>query len=217
MADQSVDTIFTLAVINLNYDLAREIRSNGEGEFLINKASSWLIESHLIDEASNGNVRAVDFFIKNGVVRQSKLDKAFVKAVSNGHLEVVKLLIDIGVDIHIERRWTWDMIILSAVRQNKMEAVKFLIDSGILHNHSMDGILPLLINKSYFVFDGYNLEAIKYLLFDCKVRVWPRIREEFKNNYSDVYELILKRDINESIKEKLKPSPDSAKNKVVKI
>ena len=57
---------------------------------------------------------------------ESKYDKAFLLASCNGHLDVVKLLISEGADVHARN----DCALSLASEEGHLEIVKYLIDEG---------------------------------------------------------------------------------------
>ena len=110
-------------------------------------------------------LQLIEFFLKNGVVTEYK-DKTeklspFHRAVEDGQIEVVKLLIQHG--INMESRNSWDntpIITCIAGSKGHLEIVKLLLEQGIdINSKGAHGYTML-----HFAVEDFNFEIVKFLL-----------------------------------------------------
>lgn len=83
-------------------------------------------EQALIYASQNGHLEIIKHLVENGSDIHVQEDKAVRMASSNGHLEVVKYLIEKGADIHARNN---DALKWAAIK-NHFKIVKYLIEQG---------------------------------------------------------------------------------------
>ena len=122
------------------------------------------IESEQHIQSMNLRVQIVEFLLKNQVFTEYK-DKTrklspFHRAVEEGHIEVVKLLIQHGVDI--ESRNDFDNTpIITAAHKGHLEIVKLLLEQeGI----DINGKGAKDYSMLHFAVEDFNYKMVKYLL-----------------------------------------------------
>lgn len=79
----------------------------------------------IIEEARNGNLERVISLIDESADIKKK-NRILIIAIENGFLDIVKYLISIGADIHLEN----DILIHLAIKHNQTEIISFMIDNG---------------------------------------------------------------------------------------
>ena len=82
--------------------------------------------------AQSGHLDMVKLLVENGINIYADNEWALQVAAQNGHLEVVKFLVEHGADIHVDNDWSLRM----AVQQGYLEVVKFLMEhKANIHIH----------------------------------------------------------------------------------
>ena len=96
--------------------------------------------------ASNRIREAMDVsrFLKRIVVK----DKTLIQAASDGNIEQVAQLLDLGVNVDVKERWGWSALSMCAYGGHK-EIARLLLDQGAdLDNLDVDGDTPTSIAAS---------------------------------------------------------------------
>ena len=113
----------------------------------------WLpirnINDTLLRAAGYNNILIIKWCLKNG----AKNDKALPWVAKYGHLKIVRLLLELGADVHI----LGDSALHDAVTNSHIEVVKLLLDKGANVHSANDFAL-----RSAILLE--NLEIIKILL-----------------------------------------------------
>lgn len=95
------------------------------------------IDHALVCAASSGHLEVVKFLVSIGINVAVECSAAVWQAASAGHLEVVKYLVSLGADV---TEWD-DSALRSSVRHNHIETVRYLISAGAnvtsTHNESV--------------------------------------------------------------------------------
>lgn len=80
----------------------------------------------LIEAAQNGHLEVCKLFLENGADIHAHSDWALQQAARNGHLEVCKLLLENGADIHVDN----DYVLRYAASNGHFEVCKLLLENG---------------------------------------------------------------------------------------
>ena len=87
--------------------------------------------------AYNGHLEIVKFLVEHKADIHVNDDLALSYAARKGHLEVVQYLVNQGADIHAKNEWALKW----AVESDHVEVVKFLIDQGAdLYNQDINSL-----------------------------------------------------------------------------
>jgi len=103
--------------------------------------------------SSNGHLEVVKFLVEKGADIHADDNYAFCWASKNGHLEVVKFLVEKGADIHANNNVALRLASMNA----QLEIIKFLVEKGVdIHAD----------NEYALRFASYNghLEVVKLLV-----------------------------------------------------
>ena len=142
-------------------------------------------EEALRNSAYNGHLEVVKYLIENGVDIHARNDYALRLASYNGHIEMVKYLVEKGADIHASN----DEALRWSTLQVHLEIVKYLIKKGANIHARNDEILKTAIKNG-------DLKTIKYFLFDCQMKIKQKTKDWLiENNQKVVLDLIEKRDL----------------------
>ena len=105
----------------------------------------------LIASSENGNLEIVKVLIQSGADIHAQDDKALSLSSLSGHLEIVKYLIENGADIHRSAA-----LFMSSIRGH-LEVVKYLIQNGAdIHAYNDEALVISSKNG--------HLEIVKYLI-----------------------------------------------------
>lgn len=117
--------------------------------------SKKLDKKYFIKACENGLVNIAKLFIEYGANIHKNHNEAFIEACGNGHMDVVKLLIEHGVDIHCN--FIGYRALTRAASTGQPEIVKFLIENKIDIHYENDDSLMHACNNG-------RLETVKTLL-----------------------------------------------------
>jgi len=93
------------------------------------------------------------------MTKQEELNNELIKSSSDGHLEVVKSLIDKGADVNVKDSGDWTALIWSSAYEH-LDIVKYLIGKGADVNAKDNGGYTALMESS----SNGHLEVVKYLI-----------------------------------------------------
>ncbi|ETR68205.1 MAG: hypothetical protein OMM_10763, partial [Candidatus Magnetoglobus multicellularis str. Araruama] len=101
---------------------------------LILITNNVLANEKLIIASGKGNIEEVTKLLKEGVniaAHDSEWNTPLMKASENGHLEIVKLLIENGADISIQQSIApeYTALIVASIKGH-LEIVKYLVEHG---------------------------------------------------------------------------------------
>jgi uncharacterized protein len=113
-----------------------------------------ILEGELLIAVKKNNVNKVIRL----VTCKSEVEKLFalVEAAKNGFIEIVKVLLETGIDINLERPFVQGSALQSAVREGHFEVVKVLLKAGTNVNslpQNPKDLTPLMIGASEGYFD----------------------------------------------------------------
>lgn len=96
--------------------------------------------SALMAAAANNKLDTVNILLNNGAV-VNNLTRSFVTAVHSGHLEVVRALINAGIDVNVPAPILGDFALSRAIEKGNIEMVSILLEAGakILKNDPIFG------------------------------------------------------------------------------
>ncbi len=122
--------------------------------------------SALIEAVSSRSLKKVDFLLKNGAQVNRKSEgfggvSPISEAVYNEDLEMVKLLIDHGADLSLEKDNGETLLLVAILSEKSYPVVKLLIEKGADVNRSNNYKETPLMKAAQ-----YNLPAIVKLLLD---------------------------------------------------
>lgn len=109
-------------------------------------------EDALADASENGHLEVVKYLVESGADVNGDKTISLRNASKNGHLSVVKYLIDKGADIHAR----YDESLLYASFRGHLDVVKYLVEHGADVNAD-SRILLLPVKEGYY-------EVVKYLI-----------------------------------------------------
>lgn len=131
------------------------------GPVLIKSAGSLLNEA-LLTAARQGSLESVLLLLENGADVNAKYDRgttALMSAIPH-NLNLAKLLVRKGADVHVKDKYTNYTPLLSAVEARNVEAIHFLLDNDVdINASSSNGVTPLM----FAVFFGEE-KLVKLLL-----------------------------------------------------
>ena len=93
--------------------------------FVLNNSSKFEIDDGLVLASENGYLEIVKLLLKNGANVHAENDYALIWASRNGHFEVVKLLLKNGPKVHVK-----DNSLVWASSEGHFEVVKLLLKNG---------------------------------------------------------------------------------------
>lgn len=118
-----------------NYEISQSLmysvkRCNNDdiSKFIIDKTydiNPKLLDSVIIWASCYGNLEIVKYLVEKGVDIHHRDDESIIEASRHGHLEVVKYLVENGADINAN-----DNAALYMAYDEHLEIVKFLIEKG---------------------------------------------------------------------------------------
>ncbi len=115
---------------------------------------------------------------------QKQLNKKMIDAVLNGHINLVKYLVEKGVDIYVKDEEPLRL----ATKNGYLEVVKYLISQGADIYALNDYVLKLASLHN-------QIKIIQYFLFDCQMKIKQDTKDWLiKYNKKEVLDLIEKRD-----------------------
>jgi hypothetical protein len=115
--------------------------------------------SSLIWASSRNHLEVVKVLIENGV-ENSDIKTSLLCASQHGHLEIIKYLVSNGADVNHKSNTGWTSL-MWASRNGHLETVKYLIEKGAEVNHKdNDGETSLM-----WASDKGHLETVKYLIY----------------------------------------------------
>ncbi len=153
--------------------------------FFLKKIDFKIQNDLLVIAAENGHLEIVKYLVDNQVNIDEKGNLALNFSSANGHLEVVKYLVLKGADIHADNAFSLRL----ASEKGHLEIVKYLVKQGANIYSQEDEILR---NAS----ENGDSEMMKYLLFDCKMKVKQETKNWImKKNYQEVLDMIEKRNL----------------------
>lgn len=110
--------------------------------FLANKIAVYNNNDALSVAAKFGHLEIVKLLLAAGADIHTTYDRALINAVDYGHLEVVRLLLEKGADVEANN----NLALSLAVGNNYLEIVKLLLDNGAdIHND--DEIIIFIARK----------------------------------------------------------------------
>jgi len=140
-------------------------------------ACGWSTNDQLYLESSHGNTAKVKGLLDKGadvnhrfLLRNREFEPyetALIAAAENGHLDIVKMLVEAGADLEIQNTYTSETALYKAVKNKHRQVIDYLLEQGADPNveDSPDGttimILAILQN---------DLGLIKHL---AKYGAWP--------------------------------------------
>lgn len=119
------------------------------GEFL---SELQIINKSMIEDCKSGDIKSIQRAIENGADVNSFAGKPLSEATINGHLDVVKVLIENGLDV--------DKALIDTSRNGNLEVMKLMIENGADVNAN-----DILVKANPIIIASYNghLEAVKLL------------------------------------------------------
>ena len=143
------------------------------------------LNQKLIEAAQNGDLEIVKYLVNQGVNIHANDDEALRDASYNGQLEVVKYLVEQGADIHAKN----DYALRYSSENGYLEIVKYLIEQGAYINALNDLAFKWASKEEH-------LEVIQYFLFDCNMQIKQDAKDWLiKNHQENTLKLIEKRDL----------------------
>lgn len=116
-------------------------------KYLIDTDDLWR-NNAFIFFSSIGNLQMVKYLFN--LVSSYVFKKALSLSAANGHLDIVKLLIDNGTPIN-------NYVLRHSAANGHLDIVKLLIDNGVSINEKKDRALRMSVKKG-------QIEMVKYLL-----------------------------------------------------
>ena len=111
------------------------------------------LNQQLIDAATNGQLDLIKNLIEQGVDLHVESEAALRSAANYGHLDVVKYLVDRGADIHVKNEYP----LRWAANNGRLGVVKYLVEQGAdIHVDDEEALRWAAINV--------QLEVVKYLV-----------------------------------------------------
>ena len=147
------------------------------------KKSGKTMDQILIDSAKKGFLLGTKYALDNGV-DDDDMFNSLQWAASNGHTDIVKLLIDNGVDIHFFN----DYALRWAASNGHYDVVKLLIENGAKIHANNNEALRWAVHEGHY-------DVIKLLLengADVRAKNNEALRFASVKGYADVVELLKK-------------------------
>lgn len=125
-------------------------------------SASFASQGALVGVAAAGNVEEVKRLLASEKVSSDELVDALDQAVEGGHADMVRVLLDAGIDLKRMRRG-WRCPLTTACREGRIDIVKLLLDKGVSAN---DGsALAAAAGGSYLPgHGGGHLDIVKLLV-----------------------------------------------------
>ncbi|KAJ3287681.1 hypothetical protein HK104_008485 [Borealophlyctis nickersoniae] len=117
------------------------------------RADAWNSGSALSHAASNGHAEVVQMMLENGADVYADLEGPLMYAAGRGYLKVVRILLEHGANIH----YRFDQPLISAAYSGYVEVIRLLLDHGADIHAQGDGALRTAAVHS-------RLEAVRFLL-----------------------------------------------------
>lgn len=173
-----------------------------------NSAAAFIRNNKLIDAAKSGSSADIEAALADGADINAKDVgngiTALIWASQNGHIDVVKVLLDKGADINIKNSNGVTSLIM-AIQNSSMDIVKLLLDKGAEVNtvRPNDSVTPLIMA----LWKG-NSDIIKLLLdkgADVNAKLpsigITAIFMATQNGYVDVVKLLIEKGADVNVKE----------------
>jgi ankyrin repeat protein len=80
----------------------------------------------LISASYNGHLDVVKYLVENGAKISAQRNKALIEASDGGHLDIVKYLVERGADVSAQR----NQALIHASRKGRLDIVKYLAENG---------------------------------------------------------------------------------------
>lgn len=106
--------------------------------------------------AGRGDLEVVRNLVEQGVNIHTNYEEALCRSAGNGHLEVVRYLVEQGANVRAFH-YTGNTPLNEAVRYGHFEVVKYLINQGAKINNDMT------YNEMYYSVITQRLDILKYL------------------------------------------------------
>jgi len=137
------------------YHSSRKIMKKGFKGESKNKYSNILITNdNLIKYSKEGNLEIVKYLVENGVDIHYKNDKALRKSAREGHIEIFKYLVENGADIHADNDYAFSWSVVNG----ESRLVKYLIEKGVDIHYDNDYALRISAEYGRFKLVRYLLE-----------------------------------------------------------
>jgi len=111
------------------------------------------IDAELVNASEHGDLEMVRLFLDRGANIHAQDDWALRNAIYKGHLDVVRFLLDHGANIHAQD----DYALRYASYNGNLELVRFLLDRGANIHADDDGTLRVASEFGY-------LDVVRFLL-----------------------------------------------------
>ena len=148
------------------------------------------LEQELIGAAMDGHLDVVKSLVEQGANLHAENEEALTSASANGHFDVVKYLVEHGADFHVN-----DEALGLAASYGRLDVVKYLIEQGAdLH----------VLNENPLKWSSWHghLEIVKYLVelgADLHVEGELALRGAAINGHLDVIKYLIEQGANPQI------------------
>ncbi|PVU87954.1 hypothetical protein BB559_005798 [Furculomyces boomerangus] len=143
------------------------------------------VEYALQEASSNGCLDIVKNLVENGVDIHEDNETALKEACENGYLDIVKYLVENGADIHADQDWSLGM----ASKSGHLDVVKYLVEKGANVQARENFALGIACRNQHLYIVVYLIESGA----DIKAEsYWRNIFEE-KNKHLDVLDYLIER------------------------
>ena len=102
--------------------------------------------------SQEGHIDIVKYLVENGADIHARNDWALIMASENGHLDIVKYLVNEGADIHVRKDWALRI----ASEKGHLDIVKYLVNEGADIHARDDWALRVASRKGH-------VEVVKFL------------------------------------------------------
>ena len=125
--------------------------------------------------ASNGELEEIKYLISKGADIHFMNDEALVWAAENGHLDIVKYLVEQGLNIHAKNE-----ALIYAAHLGRLDIVKYLVNQGANIFANNNDALNSSIISNYLEITKYLIDHGAYL--EQPMEIPPELQDQIIEN-----------------------------------
>jgi hypothetical protein len=144
-----------------------------------------LLNSKLEHITAMGKITHIKFLVEFCFDKlKPELNRLFIVACANGHIDIINYLLDVGADVHAEN----DMAFVSACFFGQSDVVKLLLEKGVeIYKINSD----LLILVVYGCIPAGKYTGYVILLEDATTPIFRNDLFNYGKNHLDIFKLLM--------------------------